>query len=205
MSMRWIIVLALTTLFFNGSGSVTAGSDPTTEAKGIWGGPLDAMPDEERGELIKIIYQTSLEGEATPEGHQRFWEIVDLNKWTKGDVQDAWDRILGRSCVSQRYMTLAVLDAFYNKKDTKGTEFKDHEDRLMRLGILTAELAKESDEFIYKVAHGEPVKTEDIFGGLWYEKVFDEEMARSYRATFEQLDKQYRCLLKLFDRNFKGY
>lgn len=203
--MRWIIVLALTTLLFNGGGSVTVGSDPATEAKGIWGGLLDAMPDEERGELIKIIYQTCLEGEATPERHQKFWEIVDSHKWTKGDVQDVWDRILGRSCVSQRYMTLAVLDAFYNKRDTKSPEFKDYEDRLIRLGILTVEEAKESDEFIYKVAHGEPVTLVDIFGGTWQEKVFDEGLAQGYREPFDQLDKQYRYLLKLFDRNFKGY
>lgn len=203
--MRWIIVLALITLLFNGGGSVTVGSDPATEAKGVWGGPLDAMPDEERGELIKIISLTCMEGEATPERHQRFWEIVDSQKWTKGDVQDTWDRILGRSCVSQRYTTLAVLDAFYNKRDTKSPEFKDYEDRLIRLGILTVEKAKESDEFIYQVAHGEPVTLVDIFGGTWQEKVFDEGLAQSYREPFDQLDKQYRDLLKLFDRNFKGY
>ncbi|HLA37680.1 MAG TPA: hypothetical protein VJZ02_04350 [Candidatus Brocadiales bacterium] len=203
--MRWIIVLALITLLFSGSGSVAIGSDPATEAKGVWGGLLDAMPDEERGELVKIISLTCQEEKATPERHQKFWEIVDSNKWTKGDVQDIWDRILGRSCVSQHYMMLAVLDAFYNKIDTKGREFKDHEDRLIRLGTLTAEEARESDAFIYKVAHGEPVGILDIFGGLWYEKVFDDELARSYRDTFEQLDKQYRCLLKLFDRSFKDY
>lgn len=198
--MRRIIALTIVILLFNWSGPAT-----TCTAHETWGGLLDTMSSEERGELIKIIYQTGLEMEVTPEGHRRFWEIMDSNKWTKGDVQEAWDRILGRSCVSQRYMTLAVLDAFYNKRDKKGDEFREYEDRLIRLGILTVEDVKESDGFIHKVAHGEVVKLTDIFGGLWQEKVFDEELAQNYRETFDQLDKQYRCLLKLFDRNFKGY
>lgn len=175
------------------------------QAQGTWGGVLDAMPTEERGEFIKIIVMTGFEGEVTPERHQRFWEIVDSNGWTKGDVQEVWDRILGRSCVSQRYMTLAVLDAFYNKKDKKSAEFQEYEDHLIRLGVLTVEEAKKSDEFIYKVAHREPVKLEDVFGGPWQEKVFDEGLAQSYRETFDQLDRQYRLLLKLFDRKGKGY
>ncbi|HHT9119557.1 MAG TPA: hypothetical protein ACFYD3_03290 [Candidatus Hypogeohydataceae bacterium YC41] len=174
-------------------------------ALGGWGGPLDAMPPEERGELMKIISKTSLEGEVTLERHQRFWEIVDSNRLTNSDVQELWDKVLGRSCVYPRYITLAVLDAFYNKRDTKSSEFKEYEDRLVRLGVLSAEEVKKSDEFIYKAAHEEPVRLEDISGSLWQEKVFDEELAQSYRDTFDQIDKQYRCLLKLFDRKCKGY
>lgn len=197
--MRWISALTFVIFLFTGSGSATC------QEQGIWGGLVAAMSSEERGELLKIISQTCQEGEVTPERHQRFWEIVDSNRWTKSDVQEVWDRVLGRSCVSQRYMTLAVLDAFYNKRDKKGSEFKEYEDRLIRLGVLTSEEVKESDEFIYEVAHGEPVRIEDIFGGTWVEKIFDDELIRSYRSTFEQLDKQYRCLLKLFDRNFEGH
>jgi hypothetical protein len=197
--MKWTIVLVFLTLFFGSS------SPSLCQAQGGWGGILDAMSTEERGEFIKIIVQTGLEGEVTPERHQRFWEIVDSNKWTKADVQEVWDRILGRSCTSQRYMTLAVLDAFYNRRDKKNAEFQEYEDHLMRLGVLTAEEVKKSDEFIYKVAHRETIKLEDVFGGPWQEKVFDEEMAQNYRETFDQLDRQYRLLLQLFDRKWKGY
>lgn len=192
--MRWTIAFTILMLL-----------PPVCQAQGEWGGPIGAISDEDRGELTKIISQTSLEGEVTPARHQRFWEIVDSNKWTKSDIQEVWERVLGRSCVRQRYMTLAVLDAFYNKRDTKNPEFKEHEDRLVRLGVLTEEEVKKSDEFIHKIAHGEPVIIEDLFGGTWQEKVFDEGLMQSYRETFEQLDKQYRCLLKLFDRNCKGY
>jgi hypothetical protein len=192
--MRWIIGFAI--LMFLPS---------FCQAQGEWGGPLDDMPPEERAELMNAISQTCLEREVTTERHQRFWEIVDLNGWTKGDVQEVWDRVLGRTCVRQRYLALAVLGAFYQKNYAKSPEFKDYEDRLVRLGVLNEEEVRQSDEFLRKIAQGEPVAIVDLFGGAWQEKVFDEEWARTYRDTFEQLDQQYRLLLKLFDRNFKGY
>ncbi len=200
--MRWIIILALATPFLFGCPALLS---PPCQAQEDWGGPINALTPEERAELTKIVSQTALEGEVTPERHQRFWEIVDSHRWTKADIQEVWDRILGRSCVRQRYMALAVLDAFYNKRDVKNPEFKEYEDYLLRLGVLPVEEIEKSDKFIYKVAHSEPIAFEDIFGGAWQEKVFDEGLAQSYRETLDQLDKQYRCLLKLFDRNFKGY
>ncbi len=196
-----VVIIVLVFIYFL-CPSVKSSYSQSTEG---WGGIIDTLPPEERMDLLKIISQTSLKGELISESHYRFWEIVDTNEWTKEDVKDLWDRVLGRTCVRQRYFILAVMDAFYNGNDRKTQEFQDYEEYLVKKGILPPEEIKKTDEFIYKVAHRIPVVLEDIFGGAWQEKVLDEESMRGYRVAFDQLDRQYRSLQQLFDRKGKGY
>lgn len=167
------------------------------------GGPFDSIPKQEREELADIIAFVCWR-DLDHTKHKRFWEIMDRQGFSKGDVQEVFDRLLGRCCVRKRYMMLAVLDAFENKKDIKGPEFKEYEAKLLKMGILPPEEIKESDEFIYKVAHGEPVKFPALWGGTWAETVFNNEWAEDYRINFAILDKYYKRLLQLFERNWKG-
>ncbi|MFN3466375.1 MAG: hypothetical protein ACK4WF_01575 [Candidatus Brocadiales bacterium] len=163
--------------------------------------PLDSIPRQERNELADIIALVCLD-DLDHAKHKRFWEIINRHGFSKGDVQEIFDRLLSRCCVRKRYMMLAVLDAFEKKKDTKGPEFKEYEVKLLKMGILPPEEIKESDEFIYKVAHGEPVKFPGLWGGTWAETVFNNEWAEDYHINFAILDKQYKRLLQLFEKDW---
>lgn len=167
-----------------------------------WGGPLSSLSEKERVELTFMVHPVWFS--VTQAKHKRFWEMADSHKWSEADVQEAFDRLLGNSDVRKRYMLRAVLDAYEKKRDAKSAEFQEYEVKLLKTGLLTPEKIKESNEFIYKVAHGEPVVFVGLWGEPWAETPFDDFWADNYRANLEVLDRHYERLLLLFDRNWKG-
>lgn len=167
-----------------------------------WGGPLSSLSEKERVELTFMVHPVWFS--VTQAKHKRFWEIADSHKWSEADVQEAFDRLLGNSDVRKRYMIRAVLGAYGKKKDAKSAEFQEYEVKLLKMGLLTPEKIKESNEFIYKVAHGKPGVFTGLWGEPWAETPFNDTWADNYRANLEILDRHYERLLLLFDRNWKG-
>lgn len=166
------------------------------------GGPLASLSEKEEAELILIAHPMWFS--VTRANHKRFWEVADSHKWSAEDVDEAFHRLYGKAYVHKRYMVRAVLDAYEKKKDAKSTEFQGYEAKLLKMGLLTPEKIKKSDEFIYKVAHGEPVVFTGLWGEPWAETPFDDWWAENYRVNLEILDRYYKRLLLLLDRDWKG-
>ncbi len=169
---------------------------------GEWGGPLRSLSKQERAELALLIYHLRIFDLDQPM-HNTFWKMADSHEWSEEELPEVFDRLLGRDNVRKPYMFRAVLDAFENKKDTKSAEFQEYEAKLLEYQILDPEEIKESDEFIYNVAHGKPVVFEGLWGEPWAETPFTSYWAENYRANLAILDRYYETFLQLFDRNWK--
>ncbi|MCQ4575036.1 MAG: hypothetical protein NOU37_07320 [Candidatus Brocadiales bacterium] len=189
--MRWAIFLILTLL------------PSLSFAQGEWGGPLQSLSQQERVEMVTLIFKMHVY-DLDQAKHKKFWEIADSHKWSEKELPELFDRLFGRGTVRQRYMLRAVLSAYEKKKDTKSTEFQEYEAKLVKLEVIAPEEIKESDEFIYKVAHGEPVVIEGLWGDPWAEPIFNDHWAENYRANLDIIDKYHKQSLQLFDRNWKG-
>ncbi len=172
-------------------------------AQGEWGGPLQSLSQQERVEMVTLIFNMHVY-DLDQAKHKKFWEIADSHKWSEKELPEVFDRLFGRGTVRQRYMIRAVLGAYEKKKDTKSTEFQEYEAKLVKLEVIAPEEIEESDEFIYKVAHGEPVVIEGLWGDPWAEPIFNDHWAENYRANLDIIDKYHKQSLQLFDRNWKG-
>lgn len=172
-------------------------------AQGYWGGPLESLSKQERAVLAMMVFNLR-RYDLDQATHKKFWEIADSHGWSEKELQEVFDRLLGMEFVRKRYMMRAVLDAYEKKKDTKSAKLQEYEAKLLKMRILSPEKIKESNEFVYKVAHGEPVVFKDIWGELWAETVFNDKWAENYRVNLAILDKYYKMFLQLFDRNWKG-
>ncbi len=194
--MRWAIFLILTLL---PSLSFAQGQWP----QGDWGGPLHSLSQRERAELSRLIHNICVY-DLDKAKHKKFWEKVDSHAWSEKELPEVFDRLVGRY-VHNRYMFQAVLDAYEKKIDTKGGEYQEYEAKLLRMDVISKDEIEESNEFIYKVAHGEPVVIEGLWGDPWAEGVFVDQWAGDYRVNLILLDKQYKEFQDLFDRNAKDF
>lgn len=191
--MRWAIFLIFFTSILPSSLSF---------AQEEWGGPLSSLSEKERTELI--LFGHPMWFSITQAKHDRFWEVADSHKWSEKEVDEAFHRLYGKAYVHRWYMIRAVLDAYEKKEDTKSAEFQGYEAKLLKMGLISPEKIKESNEFIHKVARGEPVVFNGLWGEPWAETPFNDWWAENYHVNLEILDRYYRRLMLLLDRDWKG-
>lgn len=168
--------------------------------------PYYSLSKEERWELLKeIVTPVVLKAEEdmpTREIHKRFWEIVDKHKWNQQELLTVQESLAGLHFMEKCHLQ-DVVSAFEEKRVPKNSERGFWERRMTELGLFSEEAAEKRKDFIERVAKGESVLIEDLWGGPWQEKVLGEEDIESYRSLAAQAEDCCNRFFRLFNREYK--
>ncbi len=125
--------------------------------------PFNKLSEEDRARVVKILQNVSKrKNEPTRESFREFWIIWEKQKrWPDADIQDLRDRLVGPSLVYMTYVWQDALDSLQTHTAQKSVDRAKYEKRLLALGILSDAEVKKNDDMINRIAHNQPLTTDE--------------------------------------------
>lgn len=127
------------------------------------GNPFNHLTEEDKGRVVKILQDVSKhKGQPTRETFREFWIIWEKQgRWPEADIQDLRDRLVGPSLIYMTYVWQDALNSLQTSTPQKSPERAKYEKRLLALEIINKVEVEKNDRMIEKIAHQEPLTTED--------------------------------------------
>ncbi len=125
--------------------------------------PFNKLSEEDKARAVKILQNVSKhKNEPTRETFREFWIIWEKQKrWPDADIQDLRDRLVGPSLVYMTYVWQDALDSLQTRTAQKSVDRAKYEKRLLALGILSEAEINKNDDMINKIAHNQPLTTDE--------------------------------------------
>ncbi len=125
--------------------------------------PFNKLNPDDKGSVVKILQDVSKhKDQPTRENFREFWVIWEKQKkWPEADIQDLRDWLVGPSLIYMTYVWQDALDSLQTHTPQKSADRAKYEKRLLALGILRPEDVQKNDDMINKIAHDQPLTTDD--------------------------------------------